>query len=77
MLCECLRLEGFKDPWDFTIYRGRTLDPKATLESLGLTSDATLISVRRVLISEGDTPPLLHLCGSTSKTFEVRILDSS
>ncbi|KAK9829641.1 hypothetical protein WJX72_007044 [[Myrmecia] bisecta] len=48
-----LRLEGFKDPWEFSVYKGRMLKADATLEQSGITADAPVITVRRVLVAEG------------------------
>lgn len=47
------RLEGFKEPWEMTVYKGRALLPDKTLEECGVTSGTHLITVRRVLIKEG------------------------
>ena len=47
------RLEGFKDPWDATVFRGRACLPDKTLQELGITSGAEVITVRRKLIPEG------------------------
>ena len=52
-LASICRLEGFKDPWEVSVYKGRSMDPKGTLEAHGITSDATITSVRRVLVPEG------------------------
>ena len=35
------------------MYKGRSMDPKGTLEAHGITSNATITSVRRVLVPEG------------------------
>ncbi|EIE20101.1 hypothetical protein COCSUDRAFT_44063 [Coccomyxa subellipsoidea C-169] len=47
------RLEGFKDPWETTVFKGRLMLPEHTLEECGVPSGAQLISVRRVLVPEG------------------------
>lgn len=47
------RLEGFKDPWDATVFRGRACLPDKTLQDLGITSGAEVITVRRKLVPEG------------------------
>ena len=50
--CGC-RLEGFQDPWEFAVHRGRALKPEATLQECGITSDACITAVRRALVPEG------------------------
>ncbi|CAL8471071.1 g10613 [Coccomyxa elongata] len=47
------RLEGFKDPWETTVFKGRMMLPDKTLEECGVPSGAQLVSVRRVLVPEG------------------------
>ncbi|BDA45329.1 probable ubiquitin-60S ribosomal protein L40 at N-terminal half [Coccomyxa sp. Obi] len=47
------RLEGFKDPWETTVFKGRLMLPDETLEECGVPSGAQLISVRRVLVPDG------------------------
>lgn len=54
---DCSRLEGFKDPWETTVFKGRMMLPDKTLEECGVPSGAQLISVRRVLVPEGDSAP--------------------
>ena len=46
------RLEGFKDPWEFGVYRGRGLKLDQSLADNDITTDATLTFVRRMLIPE-------------------------
>jgi hypothetical protein len=47
------RLEGFKEPWDVAVYKGKSVPGDKTLEEAGVTADAPLITVRRVLLPEG------------------------
>ncbi|KAK9901352.1 hypothetical protein WJX75_008130 [Coccomyxa subellipsoidea] len=47
------RLEGFTDPWEATVFKGRLMLPEKTLEECGVPSGAQLTSVRRVLVPEG------------------------
>lgn len=47
-----VRLEGFKEPWEFAVYKGRSVKLAASLKDNGITSDATITTVRRVLIPE-------------------------
>ena len=47
-----VRLEGFSDPWEFAVPKGRSIDLAATLSENGITSDATITVVRRVFIPE-------------------------
>lgn len=49
------RLEGFTDPWEATVFKGRLMLPEKTLEECGVPSGAQLTSVRRVLVPEGDS----------------------
>ena len=46
------RLEGFKDPWEFVVYRGRAVNLDASLQDNGITADAVITVVRRVLLPE-------------------------
>jgi len=49
-----LRLEGFNDPWDRAIYKGRELSLGESLAKQGVTDfDAALVTVRRVLVADG------------------------
>ena len=48
-----LRLEGFKEVWERTLFRGRELQPEQTLESAKLPAGATIAAVRKVLVAEG------------------------
>ena len=48
-----LRLEGFKEVWERTLFKGRELKPEQTLESANLPAGATIAAVRKVLVAEG------------------------
>lgn len=48
-----LRLEGFQEPWEKAVYRGRELKPAQTLEAAGLQEGAVITAVRKVLVAEG------------------------
>jgi hypothetical protein len=52
---DCLRLDGFNDPWDRAIYKGRELKDDETLAEQGITGSSTdpIITVRRVLVADG------------------------
>lgn len=52
---DCLRLEGFNDPWDRAIYKGRELKDDETLAEQGITGSSTdpVITVRRMLVADG------------------------
>lgn len=47
------RLEGFKDPWDTAHFKGRQLQPSTALDSLNLADSDSIVTVRRVLVPEG------------------------
>ena len=47
-----VRLEGFKDDWEFAVHCGRGVKLSATLKENGIDADATITTVRRVLIPE-------------------------
>jgi len=47
-----VRLEGFRDPWEFAVYMGRNVNPAVSLKANGIATDATIAVVRRVLIPE-------------------------
>eukprot|EP00884_Botryococcus_braunii_P007268 jgi/Botrbrau1/16542/Bobra.0256s0001.1 len=47
------RLEGFKEPWDVAVYKGKAVSADITLKEAGVSADAPLITVRRLLIPEG------------------------
>ena len=47
-----VRLEGFKDDWEFAVHQGRAVKLSASLRENGITSDATITTVRRVLTPE-------------------------
>ncbi|CAK0782515.1 hypothetical protein CVIRNUC_005733 [Coccomyxa viridis] len=46
------RMEGFKDPWESAVHKGRLVPPDKTLQDCGLASGSELITVRRVLVPE-------------------------
>lgn len=51
-----LRLEGFNDPWERAIFKGRELKSDATLAEQGVTlagEDSPIITVRRMLVADG------------------------
>ncbi len=52
---ELLRLEGFTDPWERAIYKGRELPLEASLADAGISSDGgdPVVTVRRVLLADG------------------------
>lgn len=47
------RMEGFKDPWESAVFRGRLLAPDKALQDCGIASGDMIITVRRVLVPEG------------------------
>ena len=58
-----VRLEGFKDDWEFAVHRGRHVKLSATLKENGIDTDATITTVRRVLIPEAwKVPKMNELC---------------
>lgn len=55
-------MEGFKDPWESAVFRGRLVVPDKTLQDCGISSGDMLICVRRVLVPEGESLTcLLHI----------------
>lgn len=49
-----LRLDGFEDPWERAIYKGRELSMDSVLRDAGVTSgDDAIVTVRRVLLADG------------------------
>lgn len=46
------RLEGFKDPWEFAVCKGRALKLDASLQDNNIVTDAVITAVRRVLVPE-------------------------
>ena len=50
---ELQRLEGFTDPWEKSLLRGREVPAAATLRSAGVASGDVIVTVRRELIAEG------------------------
>lgn len=54
------RLEGFKDPWEHVVYRGKLLQPTSTLSECGVDAHAPVVAVRRSLLPEG-----MHLLPSS------------
>ncbi|CAL5228706.1 g11887 [Coccomyxa viridis] len=47
------RMEGFKDPWESAVFKGRLLAPDKALQDSGIASGDMIITVRRVLVPEG------------------------
>ena len=47
------RMEGFKDPWESAVFKGRLLAPDRALQDSGIASGDMIITVRRVLVPEG------------------------
>ena len=47
------RMEGFKDPWESAVFKGRLLAPDRALQDYGIASGDMIITVRRVLVPEG------------------------
>ena len=54
------RLEGFTDPWEFGVFKGRALKLDQSLSKNDITSNATITVVRRMLIAEAWK--VSHLC---------------
>ena len=48
------RMEGFKDPWESAVFKGRLLAPDKALQDCGIASGDMIITVRRALIPEGE-----------------------
>ncbi|KAI8104157.1 hypothetical protein M9435_006683 [Picochlorum sp. BPE23] len=49
-----LRLDGFEDPWERAIYKGRELKMDSVLKDAGVTSgEDAIVTVRRVLLADG------------------------
>lgn len=46
------RLEGFTDPWEFAVCKGRAVRLDASLKDNGIAADTTITLVRRVLVPE-------------------------
>ncbi|KAK9847792.1 hypothetical protein WJX84_005395 [Apatococcus fuscideae] len=46
------RLEGFTDPWEKSMLKGREVLPATTLRSAGVASGDIIVVVRRELIAE-------------------------
>ena len=74
---ELQRLEGFKEVWERTLFRGRELKPDQTLESVKLPAGATIAAVRKVLVAEGwkARTPSNHLhvnCCTIAQFLEAR-----
>ncbi|KAK9865603.1 hypothetical protein WJX84_010383 [Apatococcus fuscideae] len=49
---ELQRLEGFTDPWEKSLLRGREVPAGTTLRSQGVATGDTIVIVRRELIAE-------------------------
>ena len=47
------RMEGFKDPWESAVFKGRLLAPDKALQDCGIASGDMIVTVRRVLVPEG------------------------
>ncbi|DBB00461.1 TPA: hypothetical protein ACH3X3_002175 [Trebouxia sp. C0006] len=47
-----VRLEGFKGPWEFAVFKGRSVNPAVSLKANGIITDATITVVRQVLMPE-------------------------
>jgi hypothetical protein len=50
---ELLPLEGFSEPWERLIFQGRELSPEVPLSEQGVSGNAMVVAVRRVLIADG------------------------
>ncbi|KAK3282015.1 hypothetical protein CYMTET_10226 [Cymbomonas tetramitiformis] len=48
-----LRLEGFEEPWELAMYKGVELPSDSTLEDCNVPDEATVVTVRKVLVAEG------------------------
>lgn len=48
-----LRLDGFEDPWERAIYKGRELKMDSVLKDAGVTGEDAIVTVRRVLLADG------------------------
>ena len=46
------RLEGFKEPWEFAVCKGRAVKLDASLQDNNIVTDAVITLVRRMLIPE-------------------------
>ena len=46
------RLEGFTQPWEFAVHKGRAIQLNASLAENGIGTDAVITWVRRVLVPE-------------------------
>jgi hypothetical protein len=59
---ELLRLEGFEEPWECAMHNGVELPSDSTLAECGITKDAMIVTVRKVLVAEGAyLPSFLNL----------------
>jgi len=51
---QLLRLEGFQEPWEVSIFKGRYLvDPTKSLQEYGIQDGDMIISVRKELYADG------------------------
>jgi len=50
---QLLRLEGFEEPWELAMYKGVELPSENTLADSGVTDNAMIVTVRKVLVAEG------------------------
>ena len=48
------RLEGFKEPWEHVVFKGKLLQPTSKLVECGITADMPVITVRKSLFPEGE-----------------------
>lgn len=70
-----LRLEGFKEPWDVAVYKGKAVSGDKTLEEAGVSADAPLVTVRRVLLPEGKPISDMLNYSADSTTFGANIVN--
>merc|ERR1712224_612944 len=50
---DLLRLEGFEEPWELAVFKGKECLGSSTLADCGITGDETITTVRKVLVAEG------------------------
>ena len=51
---DLLRLEGFEEPWELAVFKGKECLGSSTLADCGITGDETITAVRKVLVAEGE-----------------------
>ena len=66
------RLEGFSDPWEKSMVKGREVPLATTLRAAGVTSGDVIVVVRRELIAEGK-----HLFKFMMAVYEQRSLQET